>query len=73
LGFATTCSDSSLFVKHVGHKIVVLLLYVDDIILVGSASTAILQVIKALTTKFDIKDLGSLHYFLGIQITQTST
>jgi hypothetical protein len=38
LGFATTYSDSSLFVKHVGSQIVVLLLYVDDIILTGSAS-----------------------------------
>jgi hypothetical protein len=50
LGFATTYSDSSLFVKHVGHDIVVLLLHVDDIILTGSASGAIIQVIKALTT-----------------------
>ena len=45
----------------------------DDIILTGSAFAAILQVIQALTTKFDITDLGSLHYFLGIQITHTST
>ena len=50
-----------------------LLLYVDDIFLTGSASGAIIQVIKALTTEFDIKDLGSLHYFLGIQITRTPT
>jgi hypothetical protein len=73
LGFATTYSDSSLFVKHVGSQIVVLLLYVDDIILTGSASAAILQVIQALSTEFDITDLGSLHFFLGIQITHTST
>jgi hypothetical protein len=73
LGFATTYSDSSLFVKHVGSQIVVLLLYVDDIILIGSASAAILQVIQALSTEFDITDLGSLHFFLGIQITHTST
>jgi len=45
----------------------------DDIILTGSASAAILQVIQALSTEFDITDLGSLHFFLGIQITHTST
>ncbi|KAI5312034.1 hypothetical protein L3X38_041207 [Prunus dulcis] len=73
LGFENTYSDSSLFVKHVGHGIVVLLLYVDDIIITGSASGAITQVISALTTEFDIKDLGLLHYFLGIQITKTAT
>jgi histone deacetylase 1/2 len=66
LGFATTYSDSSLFVKYVGSQIVVLLLYVDDIILKGNASAAILQVIQALSTEFDITDLGSLYFFLGI-------
>jgi len=52
-----------------GHDIVVLLLYVDDIIITGSASGVIQHVISALTSKFDLIDLGSLHYFLGIQIT----
>ena len=73
VGFETTYSDSSLFVKHVGPAIVVLLLYVDDIIITRSASGEIQQVISALTTEFDIKDLGFLHYFLGIQITRTAT
>ena len=53
--------------------IVVLLLYVDDIIITGNASDEIQQAIRALTTEFDIKDLGFLHYFLGIQITRTAT
>jgi hypothetical protein len=39
---------------------------VDDIILKGNASAAILQVIQALSTEFDITDLGSLYFFLGI-------
>ena len=30
------------------------------------------QVIGALTSEFDLIDLGSLHYFLGIQITHTT-
>jgi len=62
-----------LFVKHVGPNIVVLLLYVDNIIITESASAAILQVIQAFATEFDIIDLGSLQYLLGIQITHTST
>ncbi|KAM1762795.1 hypothetical protein ACFX12_005393 [Malus domestica] len=71
LGFQHTYSDSSLFVKPVGSDIVILLLYVDDIIITGSAHSAIQQVIDALTSEFDIKDLGPLHFFLGIQISQT--
>lgn len=73
LGVEHTYSDSSLFVKLVGYEIVVLLLHVDDIIISGSAYDAILQVIHPLTAEFDIKDLGLLHYFLGIQITRTAT
>ena len=40
----------------------------DDIIITGSVSQAISDVIHALTQEFDIKDLGPLHYFLGIQV-----
>ncbi|KAM2011562.1 hypothetical protein ACFX1T_023520 [Malus domestica] len=70
LGFQFTYSDSSLFVKHAGDYIVILLLYVDDIIITGSASQCVTDVIHALAHEFDIKDLGPLHYFLGIQIVQ---
>lgn len=54
--------------KQVGSD---LLLYVDDIIIIGRASVEIQQVIQSLSVKFDLKDLGDLHYFLGIQITRT--
>ncbi|KAM2695500.1 hypothetical protein EV1_039988 [Malus domestica] len=73
LGFLSTYSDPSLFVKHVGKSVVILLLYVDDILITGSDSAGIDITIGALTKEFDIKDLGSLHYFLGTQITQTSS
>lgn len=56
-----------------GSDVVILLLYADDIILTGSASYVIHQVIKSLTTTFDIKDLDDLHYFLGIEITKFVT
>lgn len=72
LGFQNTYSDSLLFVKKADFAIVVLLLYVDDIIITGSDNVVLQQVIDYLTTEFDIKDLGSLHYFLGIQISKTA-
>ncbi|KAM2172488.1 hypothetical protein FF2_035315 [Malus domestica] len=73
LGFLSTYYNPSLFVKHVGKSVVILLFYVDDIITTWSDSAAIDITIGALTKEFDIKDLGSLHYFLGIQITQNSS
>ena len=71
LGFQSTFSDSSLFVKTTQSAIVVLLLFVDDIIITGSDSVAVQHAIDSLTAEFDLKDLGMLHYFLGIQISKT--
>lgn len=58
--------------KHVGSEVVILLLYVNDIIITCSAIDAISEIIFALAKEFDIKDLGTLHYFLGIQNTQNA-
>ncbi|CAN6692111.1 unnamed protein product [Malus baccata var. baccata] len=55
-------------VHHLEYSIVVLLLYVDDIILTGNIESHVQTVISQLTTEFDMKDLGLLHYFLGLQI-----
>ncbi|KAM1722971.1 hypothetical protein ACFX11_021617 [Malus domestica] len=68
LGFKSLYVDPSLYVKHNGQSIVVLLLYVDDIILSGDCDTQVQAVIHQLTAEFDMNDLGILHYFLGLQI-----
>ena len=63
--------DNSLFIFHSQSTIIYLLLYVDDIIIIGNNSTHISSLITTLSTIFELKDLGSLHYFLGIQITRS--
>ncbi|BBG93897.1 hypothetical protein Prudu_002043 [Prunus dulcis] len=45
-----------------------LLLYVDNIVVTGSDSTHLQQFISLLGGHFDIKDLGPLSYFLGLQV-----
>ncbi|CAL8085814.1 unnamed protein product [Prunus armeniaca] len=67
-GFKQSLSDSSLFIYIVGANTIYLLLYVDDIIVTGSSSTLLQNFIDALGRGFDIKDLGQLHYFLGLQV-----
>lgn len=42
--------------------------YVDDMVLTGSDSTGIQEVISALSAVFDIKDLGHLTFFLGLHV-----
>jgi hypothetical protein len=62
-------ADSSLFVfQHECHTIY-FLLYVDGIVVTGSDDRLLQSFIDALSRGFDIKDLGNLHYFLGLQVT----
>jgi Reverse transcriptase (RNA-dependent DNA polymerase) len=44
------------------------LVYVDDIIITGNNSAAINSLLNTLNSNFSIKDLGDLHYFLGIEV-----
>nr|GFB37515.1 hypothetical protein [Tanacetum cinerariifolium] len=51
---------------------VALLVYVDDIVITGNDETEINNFKKFLSTKFMIKDLGVLKYFLGIEIIKNN-
>ncbi|KAM1712704.1 hypothetical protein ACFX12_023548 [Malus domestica] len=72
MGFTASVSDTSLFMKSDSVDIIILLLYVDDIILTGSSSVKVQNVVQELSTVFDLKDLGRLTYFLGLQIQYKS-
>jgi hypothetical protein len=49
-----------------------MLIYVDDIVIIGSSSSAVSNLITQLWDDFVVKDLGPLSYFLGIQVCHTS-
>jgi len=68
LGFIGSKADSSLFIYHTAAVSMYLLIYVDDIIIVSSVPTAIDELLQLLSTDFAVKDLGKLHYFLGIEV-----
>uniref|UniRef100_A0A2N9EHZ0 Reverse transcriptase Ty1/copia-type domain-containing protein n=1 Tax=Fagus sylvatica TaxID=28930 RepID=A0A2N9EHZ0_FAGSY len=68
LGFKASVADASLFILSHGSVTVYLLLYVDDIIITGNSSTAVSNIISQLFDAFELKDLGPLRYFLGLQI-----
>ncbi|KAI3678432.1 hypothetical protein L6452_37724 [Arctium lappa] len=56
--FTRTTEDGTIF----------LLLYVDDMIITSSDSTGITNLKTSLSSCFEIKDLGFLHYFLGLEV-----
>ena len=68
LGFEASIEDSSLFVYHSHQLIIYLLVYVDDIIITGNSSSQISHLVTSLNKVFELKDLGALSHFLGIQI-----
>jgi histone deacetylase 1/2 len=49
-----------------------LLVYVDDIILISSSDAAANCLMSLLSGDFAVKDLGALHYFLGLEVSQSS-
>jgi hypothetical protein len=68
LGFTPSTADTSLFMLHRPEVTMYLLVYVDDIILVSSSSTAASRLVQNLHSEFAVKDSGPLRYFLGIEV-----
>ena len=64
LGFTESKADSNLCFKVEGERLVILLLYVDEVFLTGKEHL-IKDARRRLTTEFEIKGLGMMHYFLG--------
>uniref|UniRef100_A0A2N9IVZ2 Reverse transcriptase Ty1/copia-type domain-containing protein n=1 Tax=Fagus sylvatica TaxID=28930 RepID=A0A2N9IVZ2_FAGSY len=72
LGFHGSLSDTSLFIYKSSIYTMFILTYVDDIIITSSSSSAIDNLLSSLQTDFAVKDLGSLHYFLGIEVIRNT-
>jgi hypothetical protein len=62
-------NDPNLYVKKDEEGNVSLIsLYVDDLIIIGSACKLIEEIKIQLSQEFEMKDLGELHYCLGIEV-----
>ncbi|XP_043725672.1 uncharacterized mitochondrial protein AtMg00810-like [Telopea speciosissima] len=60
-----------MFVKNNDKGIVIVLVYVDDLVITGSNHSGIESLKRHLSQEFDIKDLGKLKYFLGIEVASS--
>eukprot|EP00253_Pinus_taeda_P026332 PITA_26332 len=70
-GFSRCHYDNTVYTKKMGKSLIILVLYVDDLILTGSDPNLINHVKSSLKKKFEMTDLGHLHYFLGLQVLQS--
>ena len=70
-GYDKIASDHCVFVKKFfDAEFIILLLYVDDMLIVGRDMGKIDKLKKELSKSFEMKDLRSVSQILGIKISQ---
>ncbi|RVX14578.1 Retrovirus-related Pol polyprotein from transposon RE1 [Vitis vinifera] len=71
-GYTQSQVDHTMFYKHSNEgKIVILIVYVDDIVLTGDDCNELEKLKGKLAEEFEIKDLGALKYFLGMEFARS--
>ena len=73
LGFMRREADHCVYSKQVGDHFINIVLYVDDMLLVGNNKYFIKEVKSQLSSKFDMKDLGAAKFILGMEIRRDRT
>lgn len=69
-GFVQSSSGHCLFVNTTSKSFAALLVYVDDVLIIGTYEEDIKKVKDYLNEAFSIKDMGYAHFFLGLEIVR---
>ena len=71
-GFLRCQADHCCYVKNLGNSFIILLLYVDDMLIVGECKQEIDKLTGELSKEFEMEDLGAAKQILGMRITRKS-
>ena len=71
-GFVQSKLDYSVFTRVQKGSIIILLVYVDDILIASNDVVAVNTFKLFLDNKFKLKDLGTLKFFLGLEVARTT-
>jgi hypothetical protein len=70
-GFEMAKVDQTLFLLRQGRDILIVQVYVDDIIFVGSSNSLVARFAEDMSREFEMSMMGELQFFLGLQIKQS--
>lgn len=70
-GFDKCDGEPTVYIKKNDGKILIVVLYVDDLIFTSSDDFVIPDFKQVMKNEFEMTDLGLLRYFLGIEVKQT--
>ena len=65
MGFTKSEVDPNLYYIVIGEEPLILVLYVDDLVITG-VERLIENYKRNLASEFEMKDIGFMHYFLGL-------
>ncbi|KAK6140518.1 hypothetical protein DH2020_025748 [Rehmannia glutinosa] len=71
-GFKINECDKCVYIKSTTNDYVIVYLYVDDMLIMGSSNDLIINTKNMLKKNFDMKDMGLSDVILGIKISRTS-
>ena len=72
LEYKQSDADHTLFIKQKLGKVTALIVYVDDMIVIENDPSEITALQRKLAAEFELKDLGNLKYFLGIEVARSA-
>ena len=70
VGFQRTELDDTFYFRMQDKHMVILLLYVDDLIITRNNEAHIKQIKEELKAWLKMTDLGKLHYYLEVEVSQ---
>jgi hypothetical protein len=72
-GFLRCRSNLNVYMMKNTDSLLLIVLYVNDLLIIGSSTSSIVAVKTALHDRFSITYIGLLHYFLGLEISQNDS
>eukprot|EP00253_Pinus_taeda_P031021 PITA_31021 len=73
-GYKRSKNDPKLYnVFNYEGQIALISLYIHDLIMIGSVDNLIEEIKQQLSQKFEMKDLGEMHYYLGLEVCRDSS